>query len=95
MTVWTVDDLIEKLEEAREELGGDAQVRMTWQPEYPIRGTVAAVTVPANRADPYGEDEVAPGQRNDGQMVWLAAGPVPWDENGYGPSWAWNEGGEE
>jgi hypothetical protein len=84
----TIDQLIEAATEARDELGGDAEIRIAWQPDYPIRGTLQAVTVPESD-DPYEEGESAAGQENDGHMLWLAAGAVGYGENPYGPAWAW------
>lgn len=85
----TIDDLIEELQEARDRLSGDAEVRLCWQPEYPIRGTIEAVTVPDD--DPCDEDEYAAGQESDAKMLWLAAGAVGYNENPYGPVWAWGD----
>jgi hypothetical protein len=83
----TIDQLIEAAQEAREELGGDAEIRVAYQSNYPIRGILQAVTVP--QEDPYPEDESAAGQEDDGLMLWLAVGPAPYHENPYGPAWAW------
>ena len=84
----TIDDLIAELEEARDALGGEAEVRIAYQPSWPLRATVAHVTVPGE--DPYEEGEQACGQDSDAKMVWLAAGDsLPWDENPYAPRWAW------
>lgn len=84
----TIDQLIEAAEEAREALGGSAEVRIAYQQSYPLRGTLDAVTVPEDD-DPYDEGETAAGQENDGRMLWLAAGTAPYGENPYGPEWAW------
>ncbi len=86
----TIDDLIAELEEARETLGGDAEVRVAYQPNWPLRGTIARVTV-AEFDDPYAEGETAPGQEKDGKLLWIAVGSAPYDENPYGPRWAWGE----
>lgn len=87
----TIDEMIAALEEAREDLGGEAQVRVAYQPNWPLRGTVARVTVPdgPDPDDNYDEGSAAPGQENDGRMVWIAVGSAPYDENPYGPRWAW------
>ena len=42
----TLDQLIEELEDAREDLGGDAEVRIAYQPNWPIWATLRYVTVP-------------------------------------------------
>jgi hypothetical protein len=85
----TLDELISELEDAREDLGGGAEVRVAYQQSYPLRGTVACVTIPPDPDDPYPADERAPGQEEDGRMVWLAVGSAPYRENPYGPEWAW------
>lgn len=84
----TIEELIDRLESARDMLGADAQVRVTWQRDYPIRGAVAQVTVPPE--EPYAEDEQAAGQERDHLTVWLAIDPVEPPENPYGPRWAWS-----
>lgn len=87
----TIDELISELEEARESLGGQAGVRVAYQPSYPLRGTIARVTVPdCTDADHlYSESERAAKQDEDGTFAWIAVGSAPYDENPYGPSWAW------
>lgn len=42
----TIDELIEELENARDDLGGHAEVRIAYQQNYPLRGTIARVTAP-------------------------------------------------
>jgi hypothetical protein len=42
----TIDELIELAQEAREDLGGDAQVRIALQPAYPLRAALLYVTIP-------------------------------------------------
>ena len=87
----TIDELIELAAEARSDLGGGAQVRIAYQPGYPIRAALAYVTIPhsTNPSDLYGEDEMAAGQENDGRFQWLATGDLPDSENPYAPEWAW------
>lgn len=84
----TIDDLINELEQARDTLGGDAEVRVAYQRNYPLRGTVDAVTY-ADTDDPYAEGQRAAGQDKDASRVWIAVGSAPYDENPYGPAWAW------
>ena len=42
----TIDQLIELARDAREDLGGDAQVRIAYQRGYPLRAALQYVTVP-------------------------------------------------
>jgi hypothetical protein len=87
----TIDELIALAGEAREDLGGDAQVRIACQPGYPVRAALQYVTIPhsTDPAELHGPDETAPGQENDGTFLWLATGDVPDGENPYAPEWAW------
>ena len=48
----TIDELIALAEEAREDLGGDAQVRIACQPGYPVRAALQYVTIPHSSTDP-------------------------------------------
>ena len=87
----TIDELIELAQDARKDLGGDAQVRIAYQPGYPLRAALGFVTVPPS-TDPsglYGPDEAAAGQQDDGTFLWLATGDLPGRENPYAPEWAW------
>ncbi|HEY1619816.1 MAG TPA: hypothetical protein VGG25_19495 [Streptosporangiaceae bacterium] len=87
----TIDELIELAVEAREDLGGGAQVRVAYQRGYPLRTALQYVTVPysTDPAELYGPDETAAGQENDGRFLWLVAGELPDRENPYAPGWAW------
>ena len=87
----TIDELIQLAADAREDLGGDAQVRIAYQPGYPLRAALQYVTIPysTDQSDLYHLDEMAAGQENDGTFLWLAAGDLPDGENPYAPGWAW------
>jgi hypothetical protein len=80
----TIGELIELAAEARRELSGDAQVRIAYQPGWPIRAALRYVTIPpsASPDDLYDQDETAVGQDNDGTFLRLAIGPAP--TIGYG-----------
>ena len=89
----TIDELIELASEAREDLGGDAEVRIASQPGWPLRAALAFVTVPRSTdpSDLYDADETAAGQEKDGTFLWLATGDLPDGENPYAPEWAWRD----
>jgi hypothetical protein len=59
----TIDELIALAKEAREDLGGDAEVRIASQPGWPLRAALACLTIPhsTDPADLYGADEAAAG----------------------------------
>jgi hypothetical protein len=87
----TIDELIELASEAREDLGGDAEVRIASQPGWPLRAALACLTIPhsTDPSDLHGQDETAAGQEKDGTFLWLATGDLPDAENPYAPEWAW------
>jgi hypothetical protein len=87
----TIDELIELATEARQDLGGDAQVRIAYQRGYPLRAALSCVTIPysTDPAELYGPGERAAGQQDDGTFLWLATGDLPGPENPYAPEWAW------
>ena len=72
----TIDELIELATEARQDLGGDAQVRIAYQCGYPLRAALSCVTIPysTDPAELYAPDERAAGQQHDGTFLWLAMG---------------------
>lgn len=92
MNGMTLDAAIEALEEARDELGGDALLRVAWQENYPLRGAVTGIKIPGSpdAADLYDEGSAAAGQDQDGRFCWLATEPPDAPENPYGPDWAWS-----
>jgi hypothetical protein len=44
MSRMTLDQLIDRLSDIREEIGGDAPVRGVQQPSYPLLGQIEAIT---------------------------------------------------
>ena len=73
----TVQELIELLEEFE----GDTQVRIAYQPSYPLRALVSNVTSAA-------DDEDDPDSK---EIVWIATSDyVPSQENPYAPRAAWS-----
>jgi hypothetical protein len=67
----TIDELIELAQDARKDLGGDAQVRIAYQPGYPLRAALGFVAVPPSTGPSglYGPDEAAAGQQDDGTLA--------------------------
>jgi hypothetical protein len=76
--IGTLDELISQLEEARDEAGGDVQVRVACQPGWPLRGTIETLTVTGDQDEP-----------DDPRTLWIALGSAPCDENPYAPHAAW------
>ncbi len=100
----TLDELITELEDARNDMGGDTEVRIAFQQNWPLRGTVDSVTIPDKDMCPgCGEDADHDGEEcpeapiandkandhSDNDMLWIAVGSAPYAESGYAPKWAW------
>lgn len=96
MSISTVRDLMEHLEG----LDQDAEIRVAYQQNYPLLGTLANVA-----ADRDVQEQVLMGEEVpvDAEMsavealdeatrniVWLAVGSAPYNENPYAPVEAWD-----
>ena len=79
----TIGELITALEDIRDSSpnGDNTEVRIAYQQNYPLAGTVAAITELPMMAD----DE----ENEDVTVAWIATGEVGWDENPYASSAAW------
>ena len=53
----TIDQLIERLQEAREEIGGDCEVRLMTQQNWPFENAVHGVTTSNQIAESSEDDE--------------------------------------
>ena len=77
----TVDDLIERLEAYRDELGGDAEVRLATQQNYPLEANLRGVCSASEIIDSCDEDEQAVNEA----VVYLVEG----SQVGYGSKVCW------
>lgn len=77
----TLDELIAALDDARDEHGGDVEVYIATQPEYPLAFHVSAVSTPDARG--VLEDDDA-----DPRIFIAASGGNPWSMP-YAPSSCW------
>ena len=79
----TIDELIERLSEQRDALGGDAEVRLVIQQSWPLESSVLGVTTgeEINRSDD-GDDEDVDGDN----VLYLVEG----QQLGYGSKRAWD-----
>lgn len=75
----TIDEMIERLNEYRDQLGGDAEVRMMQQPNWPFQYHIGNVV--------SGEEinNVKDGSVHD-RVVYVCEGP----QIGYGSKCAWD-----
>ena len=78
----TVDELIARLEEYRDALGGDAEVRLMTQQHWPFENAICGVVSGTELNDPNdGEDEDV----DDDQVVFIVEG----QQLSYGSKRAW------
>jgi hypothetical protein len=92
---YNVDELIDQLEGIKDQYGGEAEIRIAFQPSWPLRGTIASVQHGMDlefcdedgylrQEDPNDE---APEVR---QYVWIAIDQVGGhSEHPYAPREAW------
>jgi len=78
----TLNDLIERLEDYRDELGGDTEVRLMTQENWPFENDLLGLTSgeEINECDEGDDDDVG-----DDQVVYLVEG----NQLGYGSKRAW------
>jgi hypothetical protein len=84
----TIDKLIERLEDLREELDGNGQieVRLMHQPEWPLEYDIAGVVSSRDiREDDPDEDESFAPQGDADDVVYICEGR----QLGYGSKTAW------
>lgn len=82
---YTVADLIARLEELPE----DAEVRIAFQPSYPLQFALRGVADSHDVAD-WDLDEPSPKSDEDARIVWLVEGNHPSDDSPYAPSAIWD-----
>lgn len=82
----TINDLIERLEDYRREFGGQIEVRLMTQSNYPFENTLAGlvsgleINAAADEDDPDDDGDV-----DDDAVVYLCEG----EQLGYGTKRAW------
>ena len=80
----TIDELIGRLEEYRDELGGDAEVRLMTQSNWPFENGIVGLASGAEINDD-GDDSEDDGDVNDDDVVYLCEGT----QLCYGTKRAW------
>ena len=83
----TLSELIERLEELRDEVGENAEVRIMSQPNWPFENSIKGLTTSRQmneQADP--EDVDVSENENDPEVVFIVEG----SQLGYGSKNAWN-----
>jgi len=79
----TIDDLIERLEGYRDEIGGDAEVRLMTQQNWPFENTIHGL---ASGAEINDSDEDDDGDVEADAVLYLVEG----SQLGYGTKRAWD-----
>ena len=90
----TIDDLIERLEEYRDEIGGDAEVRLMTQSHWPFENTIYGLASgdeinDEECRDNYDDDEDEDDEEEDAadrKVVYICEGR----QLGYGVKDAWD-----
>ncbi len=85
MTI-TIDELIARLEECRDELGGDAEVRLMTQSNWPFENDIVGVTTSGEIREEEDDEEGFDPQGDVDEAVYIVEG----NQLGYGTKAAWN-----
>jgi hypothetical protein len=82
----TIDQLIERLEEYRDLIGGDAEVRLMTQQQWPFENTIVGVCSGEEINDEADEDDPEDdGDVEDDGVLYIVEG----QQLGYGTKRAW------
>ena len=82
----TIDELIERLEEYRDTLGGDAEVRLMTQQNWPFENEIVGPRV-GRRDQRRGDDDAEDDEDvDDDRVVFIVEG----QQLGYGSKRAWD-----
>lgn len=80
---------VNELRDALEDLDGDLEVRIGWQPSWPLRMRVAGVVTPQDLQD-IREDEYDEEPDEAESFVWLVGSEgVDYNEHPYAPRALW------
>ena len=85
----TIDELIARLEDYRDEIGGDAEVRLMTQQNWPFENSIYGLASGAEIND-YDEDDEDGGDDDDASedaVLFIVEG----QQLGYGTKRAWEE----
>lgn len=82
-----LDELIDLLSDIRDDVGGNTEVRLAFQPNWPLAYHISNVTVASSdEDDDFEEDSDSADQK---PIVWIAEGSHPSDSP-YAPRSAWD-----
>ena len=83
----TIDELIERLEDYRDEIGGDAEVRLMTRQNWPFENTICGLASgqEINDADPDEAEDAGDDDVEADAVLYIVAG----QQLGYGSARAW------
>lgn len=81
----TVNELIEQLQEIAEDGYGETDVRLAFQPNWPLQFEVGRVTAPDEAGEGHPDEESA---EEPVPVVYIAEGGHPHSGSPYAPGWA-------
>jgi hypothetical protein len=84
----TIDELIARLEDYRDEIGGEAEVRLITQQNWPFENTICGLASGAEIND-FDEDEEDGNDATDDSVLYIVEG----QQIGYGTKRAWDVAG--
>jgi hypothetical protein len=82
----TINELIERLEDYRDEIGGDAEVRLMTQSNWPFENDIFGLASGAEINDEGDDDPNDDGDVEADDVVYICEG----QQLGYGTKRAWN-----
>lgn len=81
----TIDELIERLEDARDDLGGDTEVRLMTQQSWPFESSIKGICSSEDIANCCEDDEEDEEEAEAEKVLFIVEG----SQLGYGSKKAW------
>ena len=89
----TIDELISRLEDYRDEIGGESEVRMMTQQNWPFEnlmcGLASGAEINESAGDEEGDEDESDGDVESDSVLYIVEGR----QIGYGSKLAWNVAG--
>ena len=82
----TVNEMIERLHEVAEDGFGECEVRLAFQPNWPLQFTVGGIATPEDESRGMGEPDEEPDDA--ASVIYIVEGDHPRDDSPYAPAWA-------
>jgi hypothetical protein len=88
-----ISELIEQLEDLRDEHGDDTEVLAAYQENWPLAGVILGAVVVEDGDDEDEDEEPNAAKKSEPQVAWIAIGNHPRHRSPYAPKAAWAEAG--